>query len=229
MNSLHQCVEQYQCFMSQPCIDDFVKRGGRVHVATEGQNQDVIRALYDAGHRDFAEKYVLQAKVKWQQLPDLIGAKVHFFGHLQRNKLTKAVAFFASIESVDRVTLIQALSRLQSHGLSLPPLMIQINLGHEPQKTGASVSELALLFELSQKLFLPVDGLMAIPPQSQNSTQFFVSLRRMADALDLQRCQMGMSRDYRQAIDAGSTDIRIGRAIFAKTAANQDQPAQCVL
>jgi hypothetical protein len=186
------------------------------------QPAEKIRALFDAGQRDFGENYVQEALLKQQQLADL-DIRWHFIGPLQSNKTREVAEHFSWVQSVDREKLLQRLSAQRPP--KLPPLNIclQVNIDNEPQKAGAPVAEIPQLAKLANTLpGLRLRGLMAIPAVSADGQTDYQSLLRVADlfrslraeGLELDTLSMGMSGDLEAAIEAGSTMVRIGTDLF---------------
>jgi pyridoxal phosphate enzyme (YggS family) len=168
-----------------------------------------------AGITEVGENRVQEARDK---KPLVRGAaRWHLIGHLQTNKAKDAVKLFDVIQSVDSLDLAEKLAReAESHG-KRQEVMLQVNVGDEPQKSGIARSEVeAIIRQTSALQSLHVIGLMAIPPigTADESRPYFRELRSMRDALGLQHLSMGMSEDFEAAIEEGSTIVRVGRAIF---------------
>jgi pyridoxal phosphate enzyme (YggS family) len=181
-------------------------------------------AAYEAGQHDFGENYVQEAVDKIQALAHL-PITWHLIGALQSNKTAEVAQHFAWVHSVDRLKIAQRLS--QQRPSSLPPLQIclQVNIDNQDTKSGCQVEELPNL--VTAILTLPnivLRGLMIIP-QAQNYPAFtqLAQLRQQLlatiPALNAQvfdTLSMGMSDDLEQAIQAGSTMVRVGTAIFGQ-------------
>ncbi len=191
-----------------------------------------IQEAMQADQRCFGENYLQEAAHKKNELgPMSDSASFHFIGHLQSNKARLATRVFQMIETVDSFKLALAIDKeLQSQGRQMD-VLVQINIGHEPQKSGVLPQDAErFLQELHSLSHLRVRGLMAIPPYSDNpqhSRPFFKALRVLAEEnqqlgsfFDNNQVQlsMGMSHDYRVAIEEGATIIRIGTAIFGTRA-----------
>ncbi len=191
-----------------------------------------IQEAMQAGQRCFGENYLQEAAHKKNELgPMCDSASFHCIGHLQSNKAKLATQVFQVIESVDRFKLALAIDKeLKSQGRKMD-ILVQINIGHEPQKSGVLPQDAErFLQELHSLSHLRVRGLMAIPPYSddpEHSRPFFKALRGLAaenqqlgSFYDNTRVQlsMGMSHDYRVAIEEGATILRIGTAIFGTRA-----------
>jgi len=179
-----------------------------------------VRLAIAAGVAALGENRVQEAKEKIEAL----GRPVpwHLIGSLQTNKARDAARLFDWIHSVDRLELAQELSR-RAHGVERTlNVLLQVNLGDEPQKGGVAPAELKRLHEVVAALpNLKVRGLMAIPPatlQPEQARPFFRQLRELRDQLGLEHCSMGMSADFEVAIEEGATMVRVGTAIFGPRA-----------
>jgi PLP dependent protein len=179
-----------------------------------------VRLAIAAGVAALGENRVQEAKEKIEAL----GRPVpwHLIGSLQTNKARDAARLFDWIHSVDRLELAQELSR-RAHGAERTlNVLLQVNLGDEPQKGGVAPAELKRLHELVAALpNLKVRGLMAIPPATEQPEQarpFFRQLRELREQLGLEHCSMGMSADFEVAIEEGATMVRVGTAIFGPRA-----------
>ena len=177
-----------------------------------------VRLAIEAGVAALGENRVQEAKEKIEAL----GRPVpwHLIGSLQTNKARDAARLFDWVQSVDRLELAQELSRrAASRRLNV---LLQVNLGDEPQKGGVAVAELKRLHEVVAALpNLSVRGLMAIPPatgEPERARPYFRRLRELRDELGLEHCSMGMSADYEVAIEEGATMVRVGTAIFGPRA-----------
>jgi len=183
--------------------------------------QEAIRA----GQLFFGENYIQEAAQKIREIGD--AASFHFIGHLQSNKAKVAVQIFQMIETIDRIKLAVALDKELKHQGRTLDILVQINSGREPQKSGVFPQDTEeLLKQLIPLTNLKVRGLMTIPPYSDTpeaSRPHFRSLRLLAEEMknknyffdqDRVELSMGMSSDYTIAIEEGATLIRIGTALF---------------
>jgi pyridoxal phosphate enzyme (YggS family) len=191
----------------------------RLIAVSKVQPLDRVESVLLAGHRLFGENYVQEAAGKWPALRARFGAvAVHMIGPLQTNKAKQAVELFDAIHSVDRIGLAEKLAKLaQARGAS-PEVFIQVNTGAEPQKAGILPQDLDGFVAQCRDLDLPVQGLMCIPPEAEESTPHFALLAEMAARNGLSGLSMGMSGDFEAAIAAGATHIRVGSAIFGARA-----------
>lgn len=178
-----------------------------------------IEAALEAGQRVFGENYVQESAGKWPQwhakYPDV---KLHMIGPLQTNKAKTAVDLFHAIHSVDRPSLAERLARLADARGSSPDVFVQINTGAEPQKAGILPDQADEFIAACKMMFLPVQGLMCIPPEGEDAVPHFKLLRELAERNGLKGLSMGMSADFETAIAHGATHVRVGSAIFGSRA-----------
>jgi pyridoxal phosphate enzyme (YggS family) len=176
---------------------------------------DAVDEAIEAGITDAGENRVQEARDK---KPLVRGAaKWHLIGHLQTNKAKDAVALFDVIQAVDSLDLAEKLDRAAGVQKKRLEVLLQVNIGDEPQKSGIARSDVDSIVRKAAALpSLHVIGLMAIPPigTADASRPYFRELRTMGEALGLPHLSMGMSEDFEAAIEEGSTIVRVGRAIF---------------
>jgi hypothetical protein len=183
-----------------------------------------IRQAYEAGLRDFGENRVQEAEAKRPALANL-DITWHLVGHLQTNKARAARELFQYIQSVDSLRLAERLNRVALPGQRLP-VLLEVNLGNEPTKSGAREEEVLRLAEgVSLLPTLELRGLMVVPPffdDPEGARPFFRRLRELAELIQsrnlpgvsMRELSMGMSHDFEVAIEEGATMVRIGTAIF---------------
>jgi pyridoxal phosphate enzyme (YggS family) len=193
----------------------------RLVAVSKGQPLDRIEAALVAGQRVFGENYVQEAQGRWPALRQRWqGVELHLVGHLQSNKAAEAVALFDVIQTLDRPKLARALAREMARQDRRPKLLIQVNTGEEPQKSGVGPGELESLLALcGSELGLEVQGLMAIPPEDEDVALHAALLAKLARRHGLEEVSVGMSADYEEAIRFGATLVRVGTAIFGARAA----------
>ncbi|MFN8734887.1 MAG: YggS family pyridoxal phosphate-dependent enzyme [Hyphomonadaceae bacterium] len=179
------------------------------------QPEDRIEGALTAGLRVFGENRVQEAQGRWATrraiYPDL---KLHLIGPLQSNKVEDAMALFDVIETVDRPKLVETLAKLAGAGNKLPKLLVQVNTGEEEQKAGVAPRDLPALLNLCTAHRLPIQGLMCIPPESEEPAMHFALLAKLAQRHGLGVLSMGMSGDFEAAIKFGATHVRVGSALF---------------
>ncbi len=134
----------------------------------------------------------------------------HFLGRLQRNKVRSLAGTVTWWQSVDREALGVAIAR-HAPGAQV---LVEVNLGIEPQKGGCAPTDAARLADALRRLGLRVEGLMTIPPAGDDPRRWFAALRELGGDLGVRHLSMGMTDDYEVAVQEGATMVRIGRAIF---------------
>lgn len=185
----------------------------------------VITKAIEANHFLFGENYIQEAALKREALGDK--GEFHFIGHLQTNKAKIACQLFQMIETVDRIKLAKALHKHLIASHQTLKILIQVNIGNDPSKSGVLPGDAEqLIREVGKLSSLQVCGLMTIPPitsTAEESRPHFKSLRLLAEQLKAEallgnslpvELSMGMSNDFHIAIEEGATLIRVGTAIF---------------
>jgi pyridoxal phosphate enzyme (YggS family) len=190
---------------------------------TKYASLDAVKELIDLGHRDFGESRPQQL-VERANLFDDGALSWHLIGTLQRNKARKVIPFAGMIHSAESFRSLQTLDRLASELHLRPRLLIEANVSGEASKQGFSVEQLKKDWPyISQLANIDLQGLMTMAPYSEDpemSRPIFRALRQLRDELatsasqPLPELSMGMSGDYRVAIEEGATIIRIGSALF---------------
>ncbi len=186
----------------------------------------MIRAAYAAGLREFGESRVQEAITKQAELTDLEGVTWHLIGHLQTNKIRKALMHFDWIHSVDSLKLAQKLDASAAELSRSPYCCLQVKMVPDPPKYGFELESLwQALPELNQLSHLKIVGLMTIPPLETSMAECEAIFKQAHDLamqinhqsferLHITELSMGMSADYQAAIAAGSTLIRLGTTLF---------------
>jgi len=182
---------------------------------SKGRPVEQIEELIAAGQCDFGESRVQEALGKWPALlaksPDL---RLHGIGRLQSNKAAEAVKLFDTIHSVDRASLLDALTSEAAKADRLPSGYVQVNIGEEEQKGGCAIAEVGALVAEVRASPLPLAGLMAIPPLGVEPSPYFALLARLARRHDVAGLSIGMSGDFQEAVMLGATVVRVGTALF---------------
>ena len=204
-------------------VEAAVARSGRqradVRLVAIGKSEPigVLRDAYEQGQRLFGENRAQELATKAAGLPEDI--EWHFVGHLQRNKVRHVRPIVTLLHSMDSAPL--GTAWLKGPGLA-PPVLVEVNLGAEPQKPGVAVGEVERVVGTLIELGVDVRGLMAVPPIGDDpevARPFFRDLRHLRDRISktwstVTELSMGMTDDFEVAIEEGSTMIRVGRAIF---------------
>jgi pyridoxal phosphate enzyme (YggS family) len=177
---------------------------------------DEIVPFLEAGQRVFGENRVQEAASKWPDLrASYEGIELHLIGPLQSNKAKQAVALFDVIETVDREKIAVELKAEMEKSGKHPRLLVQVNIGLEPQKAGLPPDETASFVTRCRDVHgLRIDGLMAIPPEGVPPGPYFAHMATLAKAVGATVLSMGMSADFETAIAMGATHVRVGSALF---------------
>ena len=185
-------------------------------IVTKNRSFETILPIIQSGHLHFGENKVQEAKEKWSTfLNDNKNVKLHLIGKLQSNKAEDAFALFDFIHTLDSEKLAKIFSNLEKTTKKNLKYFIQVNIGNEAQKNGIDESLLANFIIFCKKdLNLNVIGLMCIPPVNLDPFPFFKKMQKLKIDNNLAELSMGMSSDYQEALDCGSTYLRIGSAIF---------------
>ena len=175
---------------------------------------DHIKPLLEYGHKDYGENKVQEANEKWHEIKKIKKINLHLIGGLQSNKVKVAVKLFDYIHSLDSIKLANKIAVQEKELQKKIKLFIQVNIGNEKQKSGVDKKELSEFYDYCKKLDLNIIGLMCIPPFDESSEKYFKEVQELNNKLKLKELSMGMSSDYINAIENGSTQIRIGSNIF---------------
>nr|WP_075487659.1 YggS family pyridoxal phosphate-dependent enzyme [Prochlorococcus marinus] len=181
------------------------------------QSQD-IKTIHNIGQNDFGESKFQEAFEKQLILKDLQSISWHFIGRIQSNKIRKIIQNFKYIHSVDSIEKLHRISNISCEEKKNPLIMLQVKFSDDPTKGGFDPELLKLKWREIQELKnITITGLMTINPKGLNSNAnlvLFKKCRSLADSLHLPDCSMGMSMDWEEAIDAGSTWLRLGSLVF---------------
>ena len=198
-------------------IDDITYKSPKIIAVSKTFKIDHIKPLIEHGHLDFGENKVQEAIEKWSEIKKVKkDLKLHLIGRLQTNKVKTAIQIFDYIHSVDSKKLADRISKYQNQLNVKTKLFIQVNVGNEDQKSGISKSNVIELYNYCKKIELDVVGLMCIPPFGEDTEKYFKEMKNLNDEIGLSELSMGMSSDYINAAENGSTYLRIGSNIFGK-------------
>ena len=187
-----------------------------IAVSKTFKEQDIL-PLLDHGHLDFGENKVQEALLKWPNLKEKHkNVKLHMLGKLQTNKVKFAVDIFDYIHSLDNLKLANKLASEIHKKNKKVKMFIQINLGGEKQKSGIEPNDLEVFYKNCLSLKLEIVGTMCIPPDNQDPKLFFKDLLNLNNKIKLPEISMGMTNDYLDALEYGSTYLRIGTGIFGR-------------
>ena len=193
-----------------------IKKDINLLVVTKNQTFDKIKELISIGHCDFAENKVQEAIEKWSEVIKINkNIKLHLIGKLQSNKVKDAFSLFNFIHTLDNEKLANKFHEIQKNSQKKVKFFIQVNIGDEEQKNGIKINLLKNFVNLCKyDLKLDVIGLMCIPPKDLDPEIFFNKMKSLSLENNLNELSMGMSSDYKLAINCGSTFVRIGSSIF---------------
>lgn len=212
-------------------VEDAAIRAGRaadsvtIVAVSKTFERDAVDAAHELGFRVFGESRVQEIRAKFATpLPP--GASLHMIGQLQTNKVRQVVPYVACIETVDRQSLVDALAKELGTLDTTMPVLLQVNVSGEGQKSGCSPEDAeTLLRAIDAVPELRCDGLMAMAPlvdDPEDARPTFRGLRELRDELQestglpLPVLSMGMSNDFEVAIEEGATHVRIGRLLFGE-------------
>ena len=185
---------------------------------SKGFKSQEIKTIQNIGQNDFGESKFQEAFEKQLILKDFKQIKWHFIGRIQSNKIRKIVQNFKYIHSVDSFEKLQKISSISYEEKKNPFIMLQVKLSDDPSKGGFRPELLISKWREIQELKnITLKGLMTINPRglsSKENSELFKKCRSLADSLQLPDCSMGMSGDWEEAIDSGSTWLRLGSLIF---------------
>lgn len=188
---------------------------------TKNHGADLMLEAIDAGVADIGENRVQEAVEKFQALEKKVTR--HLIGHLQTNKAKQAVKLFDLIHSVDSEHLATAIDKAANSAEKIQDILIQVNLAKEDSKSGVYEENLQSLIDKIDALKnLRLRGLMMIAPNYsdvENCRPLFAEMRKIFDELKINRqnfdfLSMGMTNDYKIAIEEGANVVRVGTAIF---------------
>ncbi len=192
----------------------------RLLAVSKGQPAEAIRRAVALGQRSFGESRLQEAVAKQAQLTDLEPLDWHFIGRLQANKARGVLRHFGTLHSVDSEKLAQRLQRIAAEEGVSPRVFLQVKFRSDPAKTGFGPEQLRAAWPRLQHLEpLRLEGLMTIAPATLDAAErrcLFADCASLADELGLPERSMGMSGDWREAVAAGSTWVRLGSALFGE-------------
>ena len=174
-----------------------------------------ILPLIEHGHIHYGENRVQEALDKWSDIKLKVGSiKLHLIGKLQTNKVKFALKIFDYIHSLDSEKLANKIAEEQIKQGKRLKLFIQVNIGNEDQKSGINKEKLADFYKFCINLNLDIIGTMCIPPNNENTENYFLEMNRINTELNFKDLSMGMSGDYLDAVKNNATYVRIGSKIF---------------
>ena len=201
-----------------------ISRNVRLVAATKTRTVEEIKRAIEAGITDIGENYIQEAEEKYSKLRGNV--RFHFIGHLQTNKVKKAVELFDMIQTVDSLNVAKEIDKRCKNISKIMPILVEVNSGKEENKDGCMPENVEpLIKEISKLKNLKVKGLMTMAPffdDPEKDRPFFRLTKRLFDKIkglnmpnvDMETLSMGMTDTYKIAIEEGSNMIRIGTKIF---------------
>ena len=200
--------------------------GVELEAAAKTRSAEEVLEVIEAGVKIIGENYVQEA----EKVCTIVGNKVswHFIGHLQKNKVKKAVCLCDMIETVDSVEIAKEIDKRCSQIGKTMPVLIEVNSGREEQKSGVLPEDTEqLVREISELQNIEMMGLMTMGPLSgdpEDARPYFVETKKIFDQLRklglpdvaMKYLSMGMTNSYKVALEEGANIVRIGTAIFGK-------------
>ncbi len=199
-------------------------KGVELVAAAKAKTPDEIREAVEAGVRIIGENYVQEAVEAFKVIGH--GSQWHFIGHLQKNKVRKAIEIFDLVETLDSVELGDEIDKRCASAGKIMPVFVEINSGREPQKFGVLPEEAeTLIRELANLKNIRVTGLMTMGPfegDPEDARPYFKETKKVFDEIrvrnlpgvEMNYLSMGMTNSYRVAIEEGANMVRIGTKIF---------------
>ena len=201
-------------------LNDTKNYNPRIIAVTKYYGIEKMIEAFNAGLRDFGESRAVESVEKINKIDDTTKSQsiYHFIGHLQTNKVKYVVGNFEYIHSVDSLKLAKYIDlEANTKGIK-QKILIQVNNALEPQKFGVAPCELEnIIEEVNQLKSLELVGLMNIAPLIDDEAQLhklFKNMRELKEKFNLSELSMGMSHDYKIALEEGATMIRLGRILF---------------
>ena len=192
-------------------------KDSKLLVVSKNQSINDIIELNYKGFSLFGENRVQEAKEKFLEIQNRSSIDLHLIGPLQRNKVKTALQLFDVIQTIDRLSLIDTLVKELPNLIDIKTreYFIQINIGDESQKGGVSKKDLFHLYDYCLQNKLNISGLMCIPPNDKRPDIYFEEMVFLRDKIDKKlKLSMGMSNDYKVALNWQSNFIRVGSKIF---------------
>ncbi len=199
-------------------------QGVQLEAAAKARTPDDIKRVIDAGVEIIGQNYIQEAERTFSAVGSI--AKWHFIGHLQRNKVNKAVPIFDMIETVDSVRLAREIDKRAFKQGKVMSVLIEINSGKEEQKFGVMPDKAeGLIREISGFKGIKIQGLMTMGPFSgdpEDARPYFIITRKLFEQIkalklpgvEMRFLSMGMTNSYQVALEEGANIVRIGTKIF---------------
>ena len=227
MRDISDILSEVNATISDACL----KSGRRLDdveiiAVTKTHGPDVVREAWDAGLRIVGENKVQEAA--WKQPMSVSGPEWHLIGHLQKNKVRPALGLFSTFHSVDSISLIDRIQTIAEEIGARPSILLEVNMSGERSKDGMRPDDVPAAVERALACpNLTLEGFMTMAPftpaeKIEETRPVFAGLRDLRDAMEaefgvsLPRLSMGMTNDYRIAVEEGATWIRLGTVLFGE-------------
>ena len=192
-------------------------------VVTKTRTPKEIKEAISAGALSIGENRVQEAEKKFSNIINLKNIEKRLIGNLQSNKVNKAVSLFDVIDTVDTEKIAKKISNAAKKINKIQRVLVQINSSGEKAKSGFMLGEKDKIQKCAENKNIKIEGLMTMGPNTKNKKEIERAFKKTkelfdflnkSDNLEMKTLSMGMSGDYKVAIEQGSTDIRVGSAIF---------------
>ncbi len=227
MRALAEILEEVNATIAAACAKAGRRAGvGGIIAVTKTHGPEVVREAWEAGLGIVGENKVQEAA--WKQPLAVSGPDWHLIGHLQKNKVRPALALFSTFHSIDSVALIDRLQTVAEEVGARPRILLEVNMSGERSKDGMRPNDVPAAVERALACpHLTLEGFMTMAPftpadKIEETRPVFAGLRELRDAMEaefgisLPRLSMGMTNDYRIAVEEGATWIRLGTVLFGE-------------
>jgi len=213
---LHQSINNLVSIQNTLKIENLELNRIKIIAVSKTFPIDEILPLINHGQIHFGENKVQEAIEKWQEIKqDFKHLQLHMIGKLQSNKVKFVVPLFDYIHSLDSLKLAKKIAEEQNKIKKKLKIFIQINIGNEEQKSGIDEGDLEEFYKKCvNELELNIVGLMCLPPKDNNTKEYFIKMKNLAQKINVKELSMGMSNDYLDAAKHGATYLRIGSKVF---------------
>ena len=213
---MHQSINNLVSIQNTLKIENLELNKIRIIAVSKTFPINEILPLINHGQIHFGENKVQEAIEKWQEIKqDFKHLQLHMIGKLQSNKVKFVVPLFDYIHSLDSLKLAKKIAEEQNKIKKRLKIFIQINIGNEEQKNGIEEGDLEEFYKKCvNELELDIVGLMCLPPKDDNTKEYFIKMKNLAQKINVKELSMGMSNDYLDAAKHGATYLRIGSKVF---------------
>ena len=198
-------------------IENYIKeKQSKLLIVTKTRTIEDIIKLINMGYKDFAENRVQETQNKFSEVIKSTSINLNLIGPLQSNKVKQALSLFDNIQSVDRKKIVNEILKHKNHKTKTQNFFIQVNIGNETQKSGVLTHELDEFYLYCKDKNLDIKGLMCIPPADKDPAIYFEQMLNIKQKLNEKlQLSMGMSSDYKIALNYKTDIIRVGSLIFS--------------